>query len=482
MQQNARGADSGPEAQTEQDELTSLVDTPGLRRGAKVTETVASFFSRMKSANDKTQAVISVLEDQAYADAQRVDELRAAGSPPPLDGMPIVVKDNIDVSGQVSACGSPILRDRLAVRDAEVVRRLREAGAVILGKAHCTELMFSMRAHPDLPVCRNPWDLERIPGGSSSGSGAALAMDMCVAALGTDTGGSVRIPAAFCGVSALRPTYGTVSSSGVFPIARSFDTVGPMARSVGDIAAVLTTIAGYDEGEPRSTRTSLEPAAVDEPIDLRTVRIGVARDYYFRDVDPEIATAVDRAIEHLANQGAVIENISLNGTDEARQHYITFHLAEALSVHRRSLTSTPELFSDYVRERLGWATEVSGADLAEALEGMYRWQREIELVFQNGVDALLSPAVPCLPPTVAEAELGRHLDITRLTYPLSFARIPILCLPCGTTRGGLPIGMEIAGPACRDYWLLRLGAAYQATTDWHRRRPPSLPNSCETRT
>jgi len=455
-------------------DVTPLVDSDEQRRRIKATDLVEAFFARIAAVNDSANALIRLLEDQAYADAQQVDQQRAIGEPLPLDGLPMVVKDNIDVRGVVSASGSLLLKNRAAERDASVVRRLRRAGAVVLAKAHCTELMFSMRAHPELPFCTNPWDHDRIPGASSSGSGAALALDECVAALGTDTGGSVRLPATFCGVSALRPTYGTVSSRGVFPIARSFDTVGPMARSVADVAAVFTAVVGYDKADSRSVREEPEPEPVEVPVDLRQVRIGISRDFFFENLDPEVAAAVERAIEHLAQQGAAIEEIHLPGIEQARQNFITFHLAEALSLHRDALKRTPELFSDYVRERLQWATRVTGADLADAVEGMHKWRRQVEAVFDGGVDALLSPTAPCLPPLVAEAQLGRHLDITRLTYPLSFARVPILCVPCGASQDGLSIGMELAAAPYRDRYLLRIGATYQMTTKWHQRRPPQF--------
>ncbi len=398
------------------------------------------------------------------------DRHRASGKPLPLNGLPMVVKDNIDVKGAVSGCGSLLLQQHLAERDAQVVARLRRAGAIVVAKAHCTELMFSLRAHPDLPFGTNPWDQERIPGASSSGSGAALALDECVAALGSDTGGSVRLPSSFCGVSGLRPTLGSVSSCGVFPVARSFDTVGPMARSVTDLARVFDAIIGYDEEDPRSVTT--EPEAGDSEVDLGRVRIGLCRRFYFEDLDPEVAAAVAKAVEHLARSGAIIDEIELPGVEQAREDFITCHLAEALSLHRQALDSRPELFSDYLRERLGWAAAVSGADLADAQDGMLRWRRQVLALLRGRVDVLLNATAPCLPPLVKEAQLGRHLDVTRLTYPLSFAGVPILSLPCGATSGGLPVGMDLAAAPYRDRYLLGLGAIFQQTTDWHRRRPP----------
>lgn len=439
-----------------------VADKPSAR------ETAEACLQRIRDRAEATHAVLTPTPDLALADADWVDEARHRGEPLPLDGFPIVLKDNIDVAGVRSTCGAKFFADRVAERDATVVARLRAAGALVLGKAQTTEFMFSLAAHPMFPSCVNPWDRSRIAGASSSGSACAVADDQVPGALGTDTGGSVRIPAAFCGVTGLRPTFGAVSTHGVFPLARSLDVVGPIARSAREVGRLFDAMVGYDPEDSRSVR--VPPAGGQRP--LRDLRIGVPSDFFYDDCDPEIAAAVEHAIATIEGQGHRLVPIALPGAHEAHAGFTQLIRAEALSQHRERLESRPEDFGPTVRERLELGRELSGADVAELVERLHRWRRDLAVLFTEQADVVLTPTTQCVPPLLEDATLGRLPDVTRLTYPWSFGHLPALSVPCGFTGAGLPVGLQIAGPRHSDRLLIALAEGYQDQTDFHTRRPP----------
>lgn len=453
-------------------DLLALIDDPARRSEVSAAALAEAFLARIEEHRGRVDAVLTPMPDAALADARRADAARAARAPLPLDGLPMVLKDNIDVAGVRGTCGSAFFEHRIAGRDAEVVTRLRAAGAVILGKAQSTELMFALRSHSIYPRCRNPWDADRIPGASSSGSGAAVGADECVAALGTDTGGSVRIPASFSGVAGLRPTFGLVSTDGVFPLARSLDTVGPMARSVADVARVLAAIAGFDPKDSRSLPAAEPPDSSRLGAGVGGVRIGVPVDFFFDGVDPSIERSVRDAIGVLASLGAELREVRVPGAEAAWRAFTDLVRAEALSIHRDRLREQPELFEVDVRDRLRLGEALTGADVALLEEHLHVWRREVEELFGQGLDAIASPTAMTPPPSLEDARLRRVGDVTRLTYPWAYARVPALSVPCGFDGEGMPVGLQLAAAPLRDEVLLRIGVAYQKATDWHRRRPP----------
>lgn len=453
-------------------ELLALVDDPALRREVSAVALAEAFLARIERHRGRVDAVLTPTPEQALADARRADDARAAGEPLPLDGLPLVLKDNVDIAGVRGTCGSAFFADRVASEDAEVVVRLRAAGGVILGKAQTTELMFALRSHGMYPRCRNPWDADRIPGASSSGSGAAVGADEAIAALGTDTGGSVRIPASFSGVAGLRPTFGLVSTHAVFPLARSLDTVGPLARSVRDVAAVLGAIAGFDPRDPRSLPGVATPDLAGLDDGVRGLVVGIPTSFFLEDVEPSIERAVREAIDVLVGLGAVVREVDVRGAEGAWRAFTHLVRAEALSIHRERLAARPDLLEPDVRDRLRLGEQLTGADVALLVEHQFAWRREVELLFARGVDVVASPTVLCPPPTLEDARLGRLGDVTRLTYPWAYAHVPALSVPCGLDALGLPVGLQLAGPPFADARVLRVGAAYQSATDWHRRRPP----------
>lgn len=446
--------------------LMQLIDHPGARRRVSAEESTRMFLDRIAKRTPKVRAVVTPTPEVALADAQRVDEARRNGNPLPLDGMTIVLKDNIDVGGVRSASGSLLLGREPAPCDSMVVALLREAGGIILGKAQSTEMMFALSSNPRSSSALNPWDRKRIAGASSSGSGSALADDQCIGALGTDTGGSVRIPAAFCGVSALRPTFGTVSTAGVFPLARSFDTVGPMARSARDVAAMFEVIARYDPQDSRSVHLHTHAGQA-----AKSLRIGLPRQFFRDDCDPEIIDAVDRAAGHLEKLGHRLVTVDLPMAEEAQKGFTEFLWTEVLALHADRLAEYPSMISVDVRKRLRFGRKVTTRRLVEIIESMHGWRQQLATVFEDHADVILTPTVQCAPPLDAEARVGKMPGVTRLTYPWSFGHLPAMSIPCGFTASGLPIGLQLAAAPHRDRRLLKLAIQYQKKTDWHLRRP-----------
>src|SRR6516225_6301645 len=271
-----------------------------------VRDRIEAQLDRVRDLNPSFRAFTTVDEAGARGRAQEIDAAEAKGRwLGLLHGMTIAVKDNIDTAGIRTACGSLLFADRIPNADARVVESLRRAGAIIMGKASMMELAFGVRSLDAVGgQCRNPWNPNHVPGGSSGGSAAAVALDLCDAALGTDTGGSIRMPAAFCGVAGLRPTHGLVSNRGVLPVSVSFDTVGPMARRVEDLARVLCAIAGYDREDPNSAKRNVSAEILDAEADVAALRIAVPRNFYFSDIDPEVEAAVRTMADALAGAGA----------------------------------------------------------------------------------------------------------------------------------------------------------------------------------
>jgi aspartyl-tRNA(Asn)/glutamyl-tRNA(Gln) amidotransferase subunit A len=451
-------------------DLLELVDSPGRRGEVSVRESTSLFLSHIDERSATTHAVLTTCADLAYADADRADAARSAGSPLPLDGMPLVLKDNIDVAGVRCTCGSKFFSDRYADRDATVVRLLRAAGGVVLGKSQTTEFMFALAAHPIYEPCRNVWDPDRIPGASSSGSGCAVADDQAIGGLGTDTGGSVRIPAAFSGITGLRPTFGLISSQGVFPLSRSLDAVGPMARSALDVTSLFEVLCAFDPQDNRSV--PFQPVG-DVPVDLPGLRIGVPRQFFFEHCDPEIEQRVRDAIETFRQRSATIVEVDLPLAEVAHRGFTLLIRAEALAVHEQRFADRRDDFSVDVRDRLSLGEQLSGVDVAHLIEDMHAFKRQLGLLFAEHVDVIMTPTTQCIPPLVTDAKFGKLPDVTRLTYPWSFGHVPAISVPCGFTDAGLPVGLQIIGRPHADRTLLDIARQYQTITDWHRARPGS---------
>ncbi len=406
-----------------------LQEAATLLRQKKVSpvELTRACLSRIEALNPVLNAFITVTAESALTQARVAEgELQRGTSRGPLHGIPVALKDLVDVAGVRTTAGSALFKDHVAREDAAVVQRLRHAGAVLLGKLNMHEVAFGPNTKSTSffgPVC-NPWDIKRISGGSSGGSGAAVAAGLCFAALGSDTGGSIRQPAAFCGVVGLMPSYGRVSTRGALPLSRSADHLGPMTRSVVDSALMLQAIAGYDPADV----TSYDMPVPDFADGLRRarnvrIRIGIARNYFNEGLDPEIKEAVENAVSLFVKLGAAID------------------------------------MDTYVTARLG----------------LDQLRRNAPALFRQ-VDVLLTPTTPVPPPetsalpTTFDDIMANDGVLWRNTRPFNFLAFPTISVPCGFTRSGLPIGLQLSGAPWQETELLRIAHTYEQAAQWRNRR------------
>ncbi len=452
--------------------VAELIDDPVRRREARACDVVEAFLARIESAAD-LHAFVTVTPDAARAEAAALDARREAGAARgPLAGWTIAVKDNIDVGGVRGTRGSAFFAERIAPADAECVRRLRAADAIVVGTANLHELAYGATTdNPHHGTCRNPWDRTRTPGGSSGGSGAAVGADLCLAALGTDTGGSIRVPAALCNVSGLRPTFGSVSTVGTFPAGPSLDTVGPLARSVEDVAALTDVLAGYDPADPWAVERATVPALPGLGDGVAGLRIGVAAGGVFDEIDPDVAANVRASADRLDALGAHVDEVSIEGSDEAVEHGAVLIRAEALANHRERLAREPERFGPDVRRRLELGREIGGDDLAAATAAIQRWRHRVARRL-HALDLVVTATCPGTAPQIDGAEMiATTARLTRITLVFSLAHVPALSIPAGPGSDGLPTGLQIVAAPGRDDLTLRAGHALQQVTDWHRARP-----------
>lgn len=430
---------------------------------------------RAHRLNPVLAAMIAITDEAAREDARRADYAERSGaSLGLLHGMTVSVKDNIDTAGTATTAGAAFLRDRVPNRDAPVVERLRRAGAVITGKANMAEVAFGSRSFSAVGgQCRNPWDTDRIPGGSSGGSAVSVAAGMCTGSLGTDTGGSVRLPAAINNVSGLRPTHGRIPNSGVLPVSESNDTVGPLARRVEDVALIFAVIAGYDEADPYSVDIGLPnflPALRDG---IAGRRIGVPRNHYFDDLAPGVGDAVMAGARVLEQAGARLVEITVPMVGEAQAKASLAIFSDACHVFNDRLLNDPGSFTPSVYERMKTGLAITGVQYAEAQAFRARWRRALQGVFQE-VDMILSPTITAGAPLIED---GRNLleatrSVTTNTYCGAFAGIPGLSVPCGFTPDRLPLGLQLEAAWWNEPLLFQAGIAYQAATDHHLQTPP----------
>ncbi len=420
-------------------------------------------------------AMITVTADEALRQAQCADDAAAEGHwLGLLHGMPIAIKDNIMTAGVRTTSGSSFFADHVPNDNAAVTQRLIDAGAVITGKATMHEFAFGIRS--DNPVsgqCRNPWNPSRIPGGSSGGSGAAVAAGMCVGALGSDTGGSVRLPASINGISGLRPTHGRVPNHGSTPVSATLDTIGPMARRVADVARIFAVIAGHDERDPLSADRPLENFLPTLNDSIEGVRIGIPRNFYFENTDPEIETAARDAANLLADAGAILVDIDMPGAADMQRWTTILIFSDACAFHAERMKQHPEMFSKPVFNRMSEGLNFTAVDYANALRAQEAWKSQLRRTFRE-IDLLLSPTLPTPIPPIEEdkslLEATKHA--TRNTYAGALGQLPGLSIPCGFGSDGMPIGLQLEAAWWQEPLLLRVGCAYQAQTDWHLRAPP----------
>jgi aspartyl-tRNA(Asn)/glutamyl-tRNA(Gln) amidotransferase subunit A len=446
-------------------------------------ELVRLYLGRIERLDGRLRAYIAVRGDDALEAARRAEAaVLAGGALGPLHGVPFAVKDQFDTRGLPTTMGSRVLAAAPPAReDATVVARLRAAGGLLLGKLNLTE--FALGGTREFPFGqpRNPWNLDHDPGGSSSGSGIATAAALCGFALGEDTGGSVRSPAGWCGTVGVRPTWGRVSRHGVFPLAWSLDTAGPLSRSVRDSALVLSVIAGRDEREPLTSRRPVPDYAGALAAGVRGLRVGVVRELTAGpETQAEVRAAVEAAAARLGALGATVEEVSLPLLPMAGAVFMTLADSEGAGLHARWLRERP---GDY---DLGTRRRLAAAGLLPA--GLYHQAQRARALIRQQVldalrrhDALLAPMAHTAAPPIAagQAPITSKADVgprffTRRSYasPASLAGTPALSVPCGFTTAGLPIGLQVIGRPFDEATILRIAHAYEQAAEWRRRRPP----------
>jgi aspartyl-tRNA(Asn)/glutamyl-tRNA(Gln) amidotransferase subunit A len=425
--------------------------------------------------NPHVNAMVTTDAEGARRDARDADAQRAAGRGRGLlHGVPVIVKDNLDTAGLRTTYGSGFFADHVPTVDAHVVARLRQAGAVIVGKATMHEFAYGVRSfNPVIGQCRNPWDTTRIPGGSSGGSGVAVATGMAEMALGTDTGGSVRVPAALNGITGLRPTFGRVSNHGCMPVSTTHDTVGPMARTVEEVARLFAVIAGFDRKDPLSEARPVEEIFGRLSDGIGGLRIGRPTNHYFTGLDEDVADALERAIDTLRGLGAQIVDIEVPGAESIHAFATTMIASDAHQLHAERIELGGSRWADQTLERIRLAARFTGVDYARAMRERERWCRMLDGLFQQ-VDLLVSPTSATVAPLIDDERslFEATRAVTQNTYAGAFGRLPGLSLPCGLSRAGLPIGLQLEAARWNDALLLQAGWAYQSVTDWHLRRPP----------
>ena len=436
-------------------------------------ELTSDCLTRIEQLNPKLNAFITVLAESALADARCAEqEIQSGHYRGPLHGIPIGLKDIIDTAGIRTAAASALFKDRIPTEDAEVVRRLRAAGAIILGKQNLHECAYGGSAMISFfGEVRNPWDVSRIAGGSSGGSAASVAAGLGLAAIGTDTAGSIRLPPAFCGIVGLKPTYGRVSARGVIPLSWALDHFGPIANSVYDAAAILQVLAGYDAADPASIDTPVPDftAALDQlPPGLR---IGIPRAFFFDDLHPEIAAAVEKAIAFYRSLHAEIRDLTLEVSTDR-----TLAMAEAFAYHEPFVASSPELYLPATLARIQAGASITAPMVLRARRELDLARHSIRKIFDE-VDILLTPTVSAPPPTIAELQehpenlRPAELQMLRNARPFNVWGIPAISIPCGFTSENLPIGLQLAAPPWREDLLLQVAHAYEQATEWHQRTP-----------
>ena len=442
-------------------------------------ELTQAYLDRIEEHNSTLKAYLTVLRDDALSAARTAEQEVGAGRyRGPLHGIPLALKDLVYTKGARTTGGSKVLADFVPPVDATLVERLREAGAIILGKTVLHEFAYGPTGiNPQYGTPPNPWDRERIPGGSSSGSGVAVVAGLCAGAIGSDTGGSIRIPASLCGIVGTKPTYGRVSRYGVISLSWSLDHVGPMTRTVEDAALFLNAIAGHDPKDPASAQTPVPDYTLQLQEGVKGLRVGVLRDYFFRNIDPEVGQAVEQATRVLERAGARVEDVTLPFAQQTSFINAPIIQSEAAAYHLGFLRTHWADYSPAVRSRLLPGLAVTATMYLNSQRARALLTQHATALLQQ-VDVLVAPTEPVGAPKLEEefVTVGGHTEgivnvLTRLNRPFNLVGFPAISVPCGFTAGGLPIGLQIVGRPWDEATVLRAAFTYQQATEWHERRP-----------
>jgi len=445
-------------------------------------EVVQAHLDRIAALDGKLKAYLTVMADAALERARAAEAAVMSGEPlGRLHGVPVGLKDLYWTKGVKTTGGSRILADWIPTEDATVVSRLAGAGAIALGKLNMHEFAFGPEGlNPHYGTPWNPWDhsTHRICGGSSSGAGAAVAAGLCPAALGSDTGGSIRIPSALCGLSGVKPTYGRVSRAGVLPLAWSLDHVGPMCRTAADCALLLGVMAGYDPRDPTTSVLPVPDYTAALTGQVKGLRVGVLRSFFLESTGMALRQAVEEAVKVLEGLGATAHEVNLENAKHAPAASWAVLSAEAYAYHEAWLRQRPGDYGDDVRERLRVGAFVSGADYVRGQQARAVLRNEVDGALAKA-DVLVCATTPVVATAVGQSDvmvehekLPVRTSLIRFTRPFNLSGHPAASIPCGFTAAGLPVGLQIIGRPFDEATVLRVADAYQRATDWHARRPP----------
>jgi aspartyl-tRNA(Asn)/glutamyl-tRNA(Gln) amidotransferase subunit A len=431
---------------------------------------------QIEKLDPSINAFITVTPELAVQAAMQADALHSLQPSNINDlallGIPLAVKDLFETQGIRTTAGSRFFSGMIPVDDAEAVRKMKLAGAVVLGKTNTHEFALGVTGvNPHFGAVKNPWNLSCITGGSSSGSAAAVVVGMCMAALGTDTGGSIRIPASLCGAVGLKPTIGRVSVRGVVPLSWNLDHVGILALSVRDAALLLKVLAGFDPHDPASVDFPVDDytAKLDEGV--KNFRIAVAAGEYIQACDPDVLSAVENAASVFGDLGGQIEKVDLSWIAELALANSRMTQSDAAAFHRERLTSHPEMFGDDIRQRLETGAALTSTEYSLARRTQAEGRRRFEMFFTK-YDLLVLPTTPISAPEIAgTAAIEAARQLTRFTSPFNLTGLPALSIPCGFTVNGLPVGLQLISKHWGEAGVLQAGQAYEQATEWHLRRP-----------
>lgn len=454
-----------------------LYEAGDLVRERKISpvELTQAHLDRIEYLDGKINSFITLTAESALQRAAAAEEEARQGETPQgkplgkLHGLPLALKDLYETRGIRTTAGSSFFQAYTPQADARAVENLSAQGAILLGKLNMHEIALGLtNVNPHYGACHNPWALDRVPGGSSGGSAAALAAGFCLGSLGSDTGGSIRVPASLCGIVGLKPTRGRVSLRGVIPLSWNLDHAGPMARCVRDIALLLGVIAGYDPEDPMSIDAPVDDYYTQIEDGVNGWRIGLADDGHFTQADPEILRAVQRAAQVFEELGAIVEPVSFPRGEEAYQANTLMVASDAAAFHRQRLEESPEGFGRDVRSRLMSGRAFTSTEYSLARRTQAEIYRQSELFFKR-YDILITPttAVPAPPIEGPDAIVQARL-LTRFTAPFNLTGQPAISVPCGFSPDRLPIGMQLIAPAWQEKRLLRAAYAYEQATEWHR--------------
>ncbi len=456
--------------------LQIAADVQGRKQSAL--ELADAALARAAKFQERFRAFIRMTPEIAREQARKVDERVKAGEKLPLAGVPFAVKDVFDVQGLPTTFGSKVFTDHVAQTDGTAVRKLVDAGAVCLGKLNLHECAFGFTGeNRNFGDSRNPWDPERIAGGSSSGSAVAVALGICPLTLGSDTGGSIRMPSALCGLTGLKPTYGRVSRAGGMPLSWTMDHVGPITRTAAEAALALKILAGPDPADESASRRPVPDYPAELTARIRGLRIGVMHQWFFEALDPEVAGAVTKGLDKLVGLGARQVEVHLPLLEEVVGAHRAIIFSEASSFHRPHLAARAKDFADDIRPLLLAGLFIPAVEYLDALRARRIIRREWARVFEN-IDVLVTPTTPVTATKFGETTAdvaGGPKPLVRayldLTLPFNLTGYPAISIPCGFSKSGMPIGMQLVGRPFTESVLLRVAHQYQQETDWHRKMP-----------